>query len=250
MTRTLADWPYPKVMAHRCGGALGPENTLVGLDMCVMAGCGGVEFDVMLSADGMPFVIHDETLERTTNGSGRVCDMNAASLMQLDAGAKHHRAFAGEPLPRFSEVIARCHVLNLAANIEIKPAEGFDVDTGEATARFAAIGWRDAKVPPLLSSFSEIALNAAAQVAPQLPRGVLVDRVPVDWEARCERLGAVSLHTNGRYLDGATARAIKAAGYRLAVYTENDPEQAHRMFAWGVDTIFTDRPDRVRADSP
>ncbi|MGC3963281.1 MAG: glycerophosphodiester phosphodiesterase [Rhodocyclaceae bacterium] len=240
----MADWPYPRVMAHRCGGALAPENTLVGLDLCVLAGVKGVEFDVMLSAAGTPYVIHDETLERTTTGVGRVNEATDAQLDALDAGQPFHKAFAGEPLPRFAAVAARCRALDLAVNVEIKPAEGFDTQTGTVAAQLAAEWWLDVSVPPLLSSFSEIALQAAADAAPALPRGWLVDRVPPDWLARCQSLDVIAVHTNCNYLEEATCRAIKAAGYRVAVYTENDPQHAMTLLGWGVDTIITDRPDR------
>lgn len=242
---SLCHWPWPAVLAHRCGGALAPENTLVGLDLCLLAGCRGIEFDVMLSGDGTPILIHDETLERTTNGAGPVGEIPDTLIALLDAGSKHHRAFAGEPVPFLRGAAARIQALNLAANVEIKPASGAETLTGEVVSRLAAELWRGQRVPPLLSSFSEAALDAAAVVAPELPRGLLVDRLPGDWLARCERVGAISLHANGHYLDQATVKAVREAGYRLLAYTVNEPSHAARLFQWGVDCVVTDRPDRV-----
>ena len=115
-------WPLPKVFAHRCGGALAPENTLAGLRIAAVAGFQAVEFDVMLSADGSPWVIHDESLARTTSGSGPVCAAPDTLLASLDAGIHHHRAFAGEPLPSLSAIANLCRELGLQANVEIKPA--------------------------------------------------------------------------------------------------------------------------------
>ncbi|MFT4171922.1 MAG: glycerophosphodiester phosphodiesterase [Rhodocyclaceae bacterium] len=237
-------WPYPRIMVHRCGGALAPENTLAGLEVCRMAGMQGVEFDVMLSADGSPFVIHDETLDRTTTGSGPVCDSTDAVLDAVDAGSPFHKAFAGEPLPRFEAMMAACRAYRLAVNIEIKPAAGFETDTGRIVATLAAEMTAGFPHPPLLSSFSEVALMRAADAAPDLSRGWLVDRVPADWAFRARALGVVAIHTNCRFLDEATCRAIKAAGLFIAVYTENDPVRGARLRAWGVDTLITDRPDR------
>lgn len=245
ISSNLCSWPWPAVLAHRCGGALAPENTLVGLDMCMLTGCRGVEFDVMLSGDRTPVLIHDETLERTTNGGGPVGETPDTLLALIDAGSKHHRAFAGEPLPFLHVAAARLIGLGLAVNVEIKPARGAEALTGEIVARMAAELWREARVPPLLSSFSEQALSAAATAAPELPRGLLVDQVPSDWLARCERVGAIALHANGHRLDETMVRAIKAAGYRVLAYTVNEPSQAQRLFQWGVDCIVTDRPDRV-----
>ncbi|HMV07072.1 MAG TPA: glycerophosphodiester phosphodiesterase family protein, partial [Accumulibacter sp.] len=92
-------WALPHVLAHRCGGALAPENTLAGLRLAARLGFSAVEFDVMLSADGTPWLLHDETLERTTNGRGPLAATADRVLAGLDAGAAHHPAFAGEPLP-------------------------------------------------------------------------------------------------------------------------------------------------------
>jgi glycerophosphoryl diester phosphodiesterase len=245
----MAVWPYPRVMVHRCGGALAPENTLTGLDICRMAGMHGVEFDVMLSADGTPYVIHDETLERTTTGTGQVCDSTDMVLDAVDAGAPFHRAFTGEPLPRFAALMSACRAYGLAVNVEIKPAVGFEIDTGRIVASLTAQMAERFALPPLLSSFSETALMRAAEAAPHLPRGWLVDRVPADWAERAESLGVIAIHTNCRFLDEATCHAIKAAGLFIAVYTENDPVRAARLCAWGVDTLITDRPDRFTAFS-
>lgn len=240
-------WPYPPVMSHRCGGALAPENTLVGLPITKRLGCRGVEFDVMLSGSGTPVLIHDETLERTTTGVGEVGAMSDEQLARLDAGIKFHKAFAGTRLPTFAAAIAACRALDLVANVEIKPAAGFERATGIAVARMAAAGWADAGVRPLLSSFSLDALFVAAEVAPDLPRGLLFDRLPADWRARCAGLGVVAVHLNSRHLDAPTAHAVTAAGYRLAVYTENDLDRARRLWTWGVDMVITDRPDIVQA---
>ena len=170
MSRPAPAWPLPRVFAHRCGGALAPENTLAGLRVAQALGFRAVEFDVMLSADGSPWLIHDETLERTTSGVGRVCDASDAVLQRIDAGSRLHRAFAGEPLPTFAAAATLCRELGLMANVEIKPAAGFEAITGEVVARQLVELWRGAPLP-LVSSFSEVALAAARRVSAQLPIG-------------------------------------------------------------------------------
>ncbi|MBS1209346.1 MAG: Glycerophosphodiester phosphodiesterase [Proteobacteria bacterium] len=233
-------------MAHRCGGALAPENTLAGFAIAALLGCGGVEFDVMLSAEGTPWLIHDETLERTTNGCGKVCESTDAVLAGLDAGCMHHRAYAGVRLPRFEAALTECRRLNLRANIEIKPAIGHDAATATRVARMAAEAAGLAG-SLLLSSFSEEALHVARREAPQLPRALLVEALPSDWHARCVSLGVIAVHANSALLTHAQAQAIKRAGLHLAVYTENAPVHAQELFAWGVDCLITDRPDIVHA---
>jgi len=241
-------WPHPRIIAHRGGGALAPENTLAGLRRAASLGYSAVEFDVMLSRDGVPVLMHDETLDRTTNGRGAVAATPYATLAALDAGSKFGAPFAGEPIPTFAAAAKLCIELGLWANVEIKPARGHARETARAAASLAAAVWRAAETAPLLSSFDEDALAAAREAAPQLPRGLLTERVPADWRSGLERHGCVSLNCDHAHLREADARAIKGAGYGLACYTVNDPDAARRLFAWGVDAIFTDRLDLLGPD--
>lgn len=241
----MSHWVYPAVMAHRCGGALAPENTLPGLGVTVALGGRGVEFDVMLSADGTPWVIHDETLDRTTDAAGQVCARTDAALATVDAGCRHHKAFRGTPLSDFAAVMFACRACGLLTNIEIKPATGHERETGLVVARtLMQQGW-DQPEALVLSSFSEESLEAAAEVAPHLPRGLLIDRIPDDWAQRCKRLGAMAIHTNCAYLTQEQTAAVRKAGLCVAVYTENDPAHARTLRTWGVDCVITDRPDIV-----
>ncbi|KAF0164670.1 MAG: ugpQ [Rhodocyclaceae bacterium] len=230
---------YPPIIAHRCGGALAPENTLAGLHLAARLGCRGVEFDVMLAADGVPVLIHDETLERTTSGRGRVADMGSVQLARLDAGSRHHAAFAMEPVPTLADALHRCAALGLWANVEIKPSAGQDVDTGRVVARLAAA----ANGKLLLSSFSSAALRSAAEEAEQLPRALLVGAIAPDWRERMAETGAMALHSSARALTAETLAEVLAAGFPLACYTVNRRDDAERLFAMGVSAVFTDRPD-------
>jgi len=118
-----AAWRYPRLIAHRGGGVLAPENTLAALRMAATRGYRAVEFDVMLSADGTPMLIHDETLERTSSGRGAVAETSDATLVTLDAGSWFGGSFAGEPLPRFLDAGRLCVSTGLWANVEIKPRQ-------------------------------------------------------------------------------------------------------------------------------
>ncbi len=234
---------YPRIIAHRCGGALAPENTLAGLHVAARLGCRGVEFDAMLAADGVPVLIHDETLERTTSGRGRVAGMSSARLARLDAGCRHHPAFAAEPLPTLDDALRVCAALGLWANVEIKPSAGHEVETGRVVARHAA----GAKGPVLLSSFSAAALCAAAEQAAALPRAMLVEAIPGDWRERMAQCGAQAVHASARALTERALQAVLAGGLPLACYTVNRRDDAERLFALGVSAVFTDRPDLWRA---
>ncbi|MCO8591853.1 glycerophosphodiester phosphodiesterase [Burkholderia multivorans] len=241
-----SDWPYPRVVAHRGGGTLAPENTLAALDEGARRGHRMVEFDAKLSADGVTFLLHDDTVERTSNGRGAAAGMRYAALAALDAGAWRDARFAGERMPTLEAAAARCIALGLAANVEIKPCPGRERDTGRRVAADAAAYWRGAAVPPLLSSFSFEALREARETAPELPRGMLYETVPPDWHAQVvDALGCVSLHADHTRLDETQVRAIKAAGLRILVYTVNDLARARELVRWGVDAVCTDRIDLI-----
>lgn len=242
MIRPRLGWSLPRVFAHRCGGALAPENTLAGLRIAARLGVRAVEFDVTLSADGTPWLIHDESLERTTDGVGAVCKTSDADLRVLDAGARRHPAFAGEPLPSFESAAQLCRQLGLMANVEIKPAAGHEAATGAVVAGCARELWAGTELP-LLSSFSETALLAAREAAPEMPLGSLFERPPADWLARVNRVGALSLHCDATLLDDEVLRAARANGIPVLCYTVNHTQAATRLFRRGVMAVFSDRID-------
>ncbi len=241
----MTAWPYPRVCAHRGGGTLAPENTLAGLRTGARLGHTMVEFDAKLSADDVVFLLHDDTVERTSNGHGAAAQLRYDELAALDAGSWHDACFAGERMPTLAQVAACCREEGLAANVEIKPCPHRDVETGHLVAQEAERLWRGAPSAPLLSSFSFEALAAAAEAAPELSRGLLFERVPADWREQTADLDCVSLHASHRHLDEALVGRIKSSGLRLLVYTVNDLERARLLVQWGVDTICTDRIDLI-----
>ncbi|HEX3616639.1 MAG TPA: glycerophosphodiester phosphodiesterase family protein, partial [Solirubrobacteraceae bacterium] len=119
-------WPYPRAVAHRGGGTLAPENTLAGIRTGVKFGLKMIEFDAKLSADNAVFLLHDDHVDRTSDGRGAAAQMDYASIARLDAGSSFGAAFKGERMPTLDEVAAACGQYGLAANIEIKPCPGRD----------------------------------------------------------------------------------------------------------------------------
>jgi glycerophosphoryl diester phosphodiesterase len=253
----MRPWPYPRILAHRGGGTLAPENTLEAIDVGRAHGYRGVEFDAMLAADDVPVLIHDPTLERTTSGRGDVAAHTARALTQLDAGAWHSPAFAGARIPLFDAAVRHCRAHGVWMNIEIKPSPGAAAQTGRVVAQHTAGLFADLILPggdradrvvptvPLFSSFERAALEAARDVAPDIPRGYLLDEVPANWRDELAALGCVALHTNHDHLTRALARAIKDSGYWLFCYTVNDPARGKELFSWGVDALCTDRLDAL-----
>lgn len=241
---TTAPWPYPRLIAHRGGGKAAPENTLAALAVGRRAGFLGVEVDAMLSRDRTPYLLHDPDLGRTTNGQGTLATTGDEEVARLDGGAWFSPQFAGEPVPTLVQALDRCRSLGLWINVEIKPAPGWEEETGEVVA--ATLGdWLARQPegpvpPPLLSSFSPLALEAARRVTPACARAWLVGQVPEDWADRALALGVVALHCQGESLGSNQARAIKTAGLGLACYTVNGGEQARALLAQGVDALITD----------
>src|SRR5258708_15005830 len=187
-------WPYPRIFAHRGGGSLAPENTLAAIRTGQELGFAAHEFDVKLSRDGVALLLHDDTLERTTSGSGRAADFAWSDLARLDAGARHSAAFRGERLASLEQAAKLLRSKGTLANVEIKPTPGFERETGEHVAARARELWEGAAVPPLLSSFSFEALMAAKEAAPALPRGLLTDEFTPPDLAKLAGLDARSLH--------------------------------------------------------
>ncbi|MDB5732505.1 MAG: ugpQ [Variovorax sp.] len=244
-------WPYPRWIAHRGAGRLAPENTLAAFRLGAAHGFRMFECDVKLSADGVPFLMHDATLARTTRGhevlgsaaSGVGGDHPWAGLSRLDAGGWHSRTFAGEPLASLENVARYCLRNGHLLNIEIKPTPGTERATGEAVARHAERLWAGAAVPPLLTSFEPDALDSARAAAPQLPRGLLLDTLPDGWLDAAARLGCTAVVCNHALWDAATVAQARAAGLRTLSYTVNDEWAARRLIGLGTDGIITDRVD-------
>ena len=240
----MSPWPYPRWVAHRGAGKLAPENTLAAFRLGASYGYRAFECDVKLSADGVPFLLHDATLQRTTNGHGRATDLSWSELSRLDAGAWHSRAFAGEPLASLEGVAAFCLKNGHALNIEIKPTPGSEAETGRVVAEHATRLWRGAALPPLFSSFQPAALAAAQVAAPAIPRALLLDSLRTGWLDEAKALGCVAVVTGYPVMDADVLTQLHGAGLRALVYTVNDPAEAQRLAAIGIDAIITDAVDR------
>ncbi|XUA19465.1 glycerophosphodiester phosphodiesterase [Citrobacter sp. OP27] len=243
----MSNWPYPRIVAHRGGGKRAPENTLAAIDVGARYGHTMIEFDAKLSKDGQIFLLHDDNLERTSNGWGVAGELEWNTLLQVDAGSWFSREFKGEPLPLLSQVAERCRAHGLMANIEIKPTTGTGPLTGKTVALAARELWAG-MTPPLLSSFEIDALVAAQHAAPELPRGLLLDDWRDDWQALTTRLGCVSIHVYHKLLDETRVKMLKAAGLHILVYTVNKPQRASELLRWGVDAICTDVIDVIGPD--
>ena len=256
MSSRAAPWPYPRWVAHRGAGKLAPENTLAAFRLGARFGYRMFECDVKLSADGVPFLLHDANLARTTDiaatndarggdaGLSNTAGNNTwADLATLDAGRWHSRNYAGEPLPSLAHIASFCLHNGFFLNIEIKPTPGTERHTGEVVAEHAARLWRTANAPPLMTSFDPEALAGAMAKAPALPRGLLLDAPHPDWLKVASELGCQAMVCNQAMWNLDTVAQAKAAGLRTSSYTVNDDWAAQRLIALGTDSIITDRVD-------
>ena len=239
-----APWPFPFWIAHRGAGKLAPENTLAAFRLGASHGYRAFECDVKLSADQQPFLLHDATLERTSNGLGAAGDLRWGELSRLDAGAWHSPAFAGEPLPGLQAIAAYVLGHGFALNIEIKPTPGTEAATGHAVASACTRLWAGSRAGLLLSSFHLAALQAAQACAPQIPRALVLDTLWPNWLDAARNLACVAVVCNHRLMDAPLMADLQAAGLRALCFTVNDAAEARRLLALGVHGLITDAVDR------
>ncbi len=232
----------PFLIAHRGASALSPENTLAAFRKAHEIGAKWVEFDVMLAACGEAVVIHDETLDRTTNGTGKVSDYPYSYLQTLDAGSWFNAKFSGEKIPTLADVLTWLHQYRLTPNIEIKPSVGQEEETVKKVLQVIEKNWRADMNPPLISSFSSIVLKYVRQYSKTHYLAYLMNDWQDDWKKSCDELNCIAVDINHRILTQARVDEIKSTERHVLSYTVDYPEIAQNLFAWGVDGIFSNCP--------
>ncbi len=232
----------PPVIGHRGAAASAPENTLAGLRKARELGCRWVELDVRLTADRKLILLHDDRIERTTDGRGSAAALPLAALRRCDAGAWWGPGYKGERIPTLADAVALLGEIGIGANVELKAVRGREAETGAAVAAMLSRLWPSHLAMPLISSFHQDALAAALAHSPGITRGILFRSVPKNWRSISESLGCAAIHGDHRRLNPAIAAEIREAGYPLLAYTVNDPARAQMMLRWGVTSVFSDVP--------
>jgi glycerophosphoryl diester phosphodiesterase len=240
--------PLSRVIGHRGAAARAPENTLAGFRQAKELGCTAIEFDVRLTADGVPVLCHDPTLDRTITGRGKVSAQPLAAVRECDAGIRFDRAFAGERVPTLEEAQLLAAELGLVSNIEIKAERGREYATAAAVAATLA-RLRSRIGPVLVSSFLPDAIAAIRALAPDVPRALLFRVIPRGWAQMALQLGCAAIGADHRRLRPSRIAAIRAAGYPLLAYTVNEAARARLLFGWGVTSVFSDAPDIILRES-
>lgn len=246
-------WPYPFWIAHRGAGRHAPENTMAALRHGWARGFRAFEVDAKISVDGVPFLLHDTTLDRTTTEHGPASERTWSELQTLDAGSWHHSEHAFEPIPSLEQVLRWSADHGAHLNIEIKPTPGDEGATGRAVAALAAQFWPEATLgsggpgarpplpsAPLLSAFRTGCLRAAREAAPHLPRALLVNRLMPGWIDEAIDIECCACVLQHELAEPALIESLQARGLRVWVYTVNDAAEAQRLVDWGVEGLITD----------
>jgi glycerophosphoryl diester phosphodiesterase len=240
---------YPLIIAHRGYSSRYPENTLIAFEKALESDVQMIELDVTLTRDRKLVVIHDKTLDRTTNGRGRVADHTLAELKGLDAGGWFADRFSGEPIPTLAEVVARV-AGRAAVNIEIKPEayEAHHPDDAVERQIWNLLQHQNVSGDVLISSrdarvLAEIARMECPPALVYLTKG---DADTGIFDA-CQKNGAFSWNVDYRYLNRSRIEKAHRLGLRVFAYTVNSPEEISALIKVGVDGIFTDDP--VAADA-
>ena len=243
MPTTPVPPPRPLVIGHRGASADAPENTIAAFELALEQGADGIELGVHLSSDGHPVVIHDFTLERTTDGVGPVGGRSVRELKRLDAGGWYGRRFRGQRVQTLQEVLER-----------FRDRARFWIELPGHPARYPGIEERvvsmveiyDVVDRVLVQSFDPAAIARVRALNREIPVGALVARVPLPPEVlRPGAAAAVGL--DARLATDAVLAEIRRAELDCYVRTVDEPAQMDRLVAWGVSGLVTDRPGLLRA---
>lgn len=238
----------PRVIAHRGFSGHAPENTMAAFRAAIELGADMMELDVLLSRDGEVVVIHDETLERTTDGEGRVADFDLSELRRLDAGSWYAERFRGEHIPTLEEVLELANG-QILLNVEIKTEAVTDEARGGIEEKVLDLIRRhEMNERVLLSSFDPRALAHSRQLDPGIPTASLYNRdlhrqlSPTQVMAE---VGSAAFNISRRYVTRSIVDECHALSRPVAVYTVNEPKALELLMSLGVDAIFTDHPDQA-----
>ncbi len=236
----------PKIIGHRGVAAYAPENTLEGIHTAADMGVEWVELDVKLTKDQIPVIFHDDTLDRTTNGTGPVAQRTLDDLRQLECGSWFADSFAGIKIPTLEEALDILLERKLGLNLEIKPCPGRERETAEAALDVLSQVWDDHS-RLLVSSFSLVSLETAFEMAQDWHRGLLIgEDWPENWEELADFLQVSSVNVNAMTVTRDEIEAVMDKGLPVLAYTVNDAEDARRLLRWGIDGVFSDSPDVIR----
>lgn len=232
-----------RLIAHRGASAHAPENTLAAMREAKRRGAEWVEIDVKLTRDQRPVIIHDDTVDRTTNGHGLVAGLTFEEIRRLDAGSWFAPEFAGERIPTLAELLETVLEQDLSLQLELKPTAGDDWETADIACAELKRLWPEGRGRLFITSFSRVALARAADLLPEVPRAFAVVVPPKDPEALLRAVNCQILHCTSDLLDAEALARLDASGIEFATATIDDLAEARRLIAGGVQTILSNIAD-------
>ncbi len=236
----------PRIIGHRGCAGYAPENTLVSIHTAADMGVEWIELDIKLTKDEIPVIFHDETLDRTTNGSGNIADKTLEELKELDCGGWYGESFAGIQIPTLEEAIDVLLERNLGLNLEIKPCAGKEKDTAEIALDLLSTIWDDHD-RLLISSFQHVSLETAADMAGDWHRGLILSKdFPEELENLVKYLEVSTVNVNADHITQDQVNMIMDMEKQILAYTVNQPDKARLLQSWGVDIFFSDVPDMLQ----
>jgi len=236
----------PNVIGHRGAASYAPENTIEGIHTAADVGVEWVELDIKLTKDDVPIIFHDDEVDRTTNGSGKIAEMTYNELKDLEAGSWFSDGFTGIKIPTLEESIDALITRDLGLNLEIKPCEGREKDTAEVALDMLSQMWDDHD-RLLISSFDHIALEAARDVANDWSRGLLLggEELLPNWDEVADYLDVKTINVAKNLVTEELIESILEKEFTPLIFTVNDPIDARIFQAMGVQTLFSDEPDII-----
>lgn len=234
-----------RVIAHRGASGYAPENTLAAFQKAVDLGIEWIELDVALTKDNHPVIIHDDTLDRTTNGVGEVGFYTLEELKQLDAGSWFASAYHQEKLPTLTQLISFLEKTNTKVNVELKSLPGREAALVHAVLNEMSTYLNQYNHRVLFSSFSVPTLMLLREASANARIGLLMEEWLPDWQEVANQLNCVAIHVDKEIVTAAHAKEVKTQGRQFLCYTVDDPSEANLLLNIGIDAIFTNVPDRV-----
>lgn len=235
-----------QIIAHRGASAYAPENTACAIKKAAKMGASWVEVDINISHEHTPVVFHDMTLERCSNGIGKLTQTSNQTLEKLDFGSWFSPEFKGEPLLSLEALIHLALEYKLALNLEIKPDEGLELEVVVAIKHCLE---NFANLPTIVfSCFSVKALEQCMIFLSDYPRALLVEAIDEQCESTIKEIEACGLHFDAEKANEQSIKRLVKTGVPLLAYTVNEKELANELFDWGVTAVFSDYPDLLSKD--
>lgn len=231
------------IIAHRGAPLLAPENTLPSMRAAAAKGAKWVEIDVKLTKDLHPVILHDDKVDRTTNGKGFLAALNFEDVRCLDARASFGEEFAGVQVPTFEELIETVLELDVGLQVELKPTPGDDIDTAVIALKVLKEMWPRNRERLFITSFSIQSIHAAARLLPDVPRAFAVIVPPRDPIALLKETRSQVLHLLQDVLSEECEKILADSGIEYAVAVVNDRDRAKQFLKNGAQSISTDVPD-------